>query len=303
MAELIFETAGLKDYERIYRYTSVFGEGSCQHSFVSMYSAEEKYGDAVCEADGFLYTLRQKLCDDCFRVYLAPMGDGNLREAFRRIMADAHKNRRKAKFVTLTKKYAAFLEREFAGQFVAEENRDLAEYVYRTENMAAFPGRKLKKRRDEVHHFWNLFGGRAFVSRITQADFSEILDFESIWVQENKETHDGEALEREERMIRRQFAHFDELALSGVVLRIDGIVKGFGYGTKLSDTCYDAIVEKGDRDIPHIYKVLRQESVKQCAMDCAYVNMEEDVGVPGLRALKYAYQPEFLICKYIVTER
>ena len=63
------------------------------------------------------------------------------------------------------------------------------------------------------------------------------------------------------------------------------------------------IVEKGNRSIQNISRVLRQEATRQCAMDCEYVNIEEDVGVPGLRALKYAYCPEYLLRKFVAVER
>lgn len=303
MNDLFFTPVNLGMFDQIYRYTSAFGEGSCQHSPCSMYSLAEKYGDAVCERDGMLYTLRSRLCDKDFRVYLAPLGEGNLKEAFLNILSDAKRYGKRAKFFTLTEKYADFLKEEFPSRFIIEEDRNLAEYVYRTESMSAFPGPKLKKRRLEVNKFWEIYGESASVTKIAPEDFPDLLEFERKWLKQNKETHDMDALEREGRMIEMQLAHFDALHLSGVVLRIDGAVAGFGYGTKLNDTYYDAIIEKGDRDVKHIYKVLRQESVKQCAMDCTYVNLEEDVGVPGLRALKYAYRPEFLLNKYIAMER
>lgn len=303
MSDLFFAPVDLEMFDQIYRYTSAFGEGSCQHSPCSMYSLAEKYGDAVCERDGILYTLRSRLCDKDFRVYLVPMGEGNLKEAFSNILLDARRYGKRAKFFTLTEKYAVFLKEEFPSRFTIEEDRDHAEYIYRTEVMSAFSGGKLKKRRSEVNTFWNLYGKRASVTKIVPEDFPDLLEFERKWLEQNKETHDMEALEREGRMIEMQMAHFDALHLSGIVLRIDGAVAGFGYGTKLSDTYYDAMIEKGDRNVQNVYKVLRQESVKQCAMDQTYVNMEEDVGIPGLRALKYAYKPEFLLHKYIGTER
>lgn len=303
MDDLVFTPVNLDAFDQIYRYTSVFGEGSCQHSACSMYSLAEKYGDAVCEKDGVLYTLRSRLCDDDFRVYLAPMGHGNMKEAFLNIISDAEAHGKKAKFFSLTEKYADVLKEELPDRFDIEEDRDLAEYIYRTEIMAAFSGGKLKKRRSEVNTFWNIYGNRASVTKIEPSDFPDILEFERKWLEENKETHDMEALGREARMIEVQLSHFEELHLSGIVLRIDGVVSGFGYGTKLSDSYYDAIIEKGDKNVHNVYKVLRQESVKQCAMDCTYVNMEEDVGVPGLRALKYAYKPEFLLHKYVAVER
>lgn len=281
---------------------SAFGEGSCQHSFVTLYSLSEKYGDCVCERDGFLYVLRSRLCGDGYRVYLAPMGAGDRRAAFEAIFEDAREYGAKAKFVTLTRSAKEFVEEVFPGRFDCREEWDLAEYVYRTEAMAAFPGGKLAKRRKEVHHFWRVYGERATIRPLTAADFPEILAFEDEWLLENRENPELPALQREARAIRLQLEHFDDLHLSGVVLRLDGRVRGYGYGTKLSDSFYDALIEKGDRELEYAYRVLRQESVKQCCMDCAFVNLEEDVGVEGLRALKNAYQPDHLIEKYIVTE-
>ena len=300
---LFFLPVTWQDYDLIYPYTSAYGEGSCQHSPVSMASLEEKYGDAVCVRDGFMFTLRSRLCDQRYRVYLAPLGSGDLKTAFSRVFEDAAVDGKKVRFVTLTEKYAVRLEAAFPGRFDIVENRDLAEYMYLSRKMGFFPGGALKKRRNEVNAFWARYGERASVTRINAAVHEDILRFEFRWLAENTETHDMVSLTREARMIEAQLMYFDVMRLSGIVLRIDGTVHGFGYGTRLSDAFYDAIVEKGDRSIPHIYKVLRQEAVKQCALDCVWVNAEEDLGIQGLRDLKYAYQPDFLLRKYIATER
>lgn len=303
MTELEFHPLTLPEYDTVYAYMSAHGEGSCQHSFVSMFSLFEKYGDCICEKDGFLYTLRSHYGDEQYRVYLAPMGDGDLKAAFQNILDDAHHYGRKVKFVTLTQSYADFVRENFGDLFEYTEDRDLAEYMYRTEKMSTFSGNQLMKRRTETHKFWNTYGERATVKLITHDDFDEILAFEQFWLEQNTTTHDMHSLSREARAIEYQLAHYDELHLSGIVLRIDGVVRGYGYGTKLSDEFYDALIEKGDRSVLNIYRVLRLESVKQCATECTYVNMEEDLGIEGLRALKYAYKPEYLLNKYIVTEK
>lgn len=298
-----FSPVALDDYGWIYPYTSAFGEGSCQHSPVSMYSLQEKYGDSVCEKDGFLYTLRSRLCNETYRVYLAPLGGGDLEKAFSLILSDAAAYGKKVKFLTLTEKTAAALDAFFPGRFTLTEDRDLAEYMYKADVMAAFSGGELRKRRTQVHAFWSKYGPRAAVSLLCPRDFEDVMAFEMKWLSENAETHDREALERDARMIEMQLEHFDALRLSGMALRVDGEIAGFCYGTKLSDQYFDAIVEKADRNIPHSYKVVRQESARLCAAGCDYINMEEDVGVPGLRALKLDYKPDYLLRKFIAAER
>ncbi|MBQ3797733.1 MAG: DUF2156 domain-containing protein [Butyrivibrio sp.] len=303
MDRIEFSQVKLEDLSHIYEYTAAFGEGSCQHSPVSMWSLSEKYGDEFCIKDDVLYILRSNLCDDEFRVYLAPLGEGDKKNQFEMILEDARAYEKKVKFISLTESYAKALDASFPGEFDIEEDINLNEYIYTTQRMSTFSGNKLKKRRSEVNTFWNIFGDRAKVKIIDDKDLDDVLQFERLWLVNNCGKKDDLALLREYRMIQKQLKEYDTLNLSGIVLRIDGVVQGFGYGRKLSDTYYDAIVEKGNHDIPHIYKVLRQESVKQCAMDCVYVNMEEDLGIEGLRAVKYAYKPEFLLHKYIASKK
>lgn len=302
MEQLDFHPIALGDYDIVWKYMSKHGEGSCQHSFVSLFSLYEKYGDAICEQDGFLYVLREHLCHDGFRVYLAPMGDGDQRAAFERILEDAHSYHAKAEFQTLTETACRFAEQQFPGRFQITESRDYAEYIYSTERIADFSGAKLKNKRNEIRRFYKDYGDRVSVSVIQKEDFPEIRAFGEKWMQQNWEDHDQAALEREAREIDLHLKHFDALHLSGIVVRIDQAVCGYGYGTALSDTHYDKLIEKGDREIPNIYRVLFQELAKQCVPSYAYVNVEEDVGVMGLRQSKLSYHPEILLRKYIVRE-
>lgn len=300
---LKFKPVSLEAQGVIRYYMEMYGENSCQHSFVSMYSLYEKYGDAVWEQDGFLYTLREHLCREHVRVYLAPMGAGDKRKAFQNILDDAHRHNAVAEFQTLTDTAKRFLETEFPGQFEFQNLRDYAEYLYTAKKLAMLSGNKLSGKRYDANVFRRVYGSRMNVGVIQENDFDEILSFEKKWLLQCQESHDTDALMREFRVIQKQLDHYRELNLSGIVLRIDGTVCGFGYGVPISASCYDALIEKGDRKIPNIYRILNQEAVRQCAMDYIYVNREEDVGVPGLRVSKLAYQPDILMNKYLAMEK
>ncbi len=301
--KLCFHKVSLGNLAEIYRYTSKFGEGSCQHSAVSMYSLDEKYGDEVCIEGDTLYVHRKNLDDTQFRVYLAPFGEGDLKDAYGRIMEDAHSFQKKVLFYTLTEKQASFLDAAYPGSFSMEKDRDLAEYIYTSVTMAEFPGKVHRRRRTEIRSFWRDYGSRASVSFLTQEDIPAVRDFAEKWLRDNAETHDEEALKREMRCIQRQLDNFQEMGLSGTVIRVDGQVKAFCYGVGLNEEYYDVLIEKGSREIPGIYRVLRQESTKRNVEGYAYINFEEDVGVEGLRKVKESYGPAFLIEKYKVKEK
>ena len=301
-SDLEFLEVSLNDIEKTYTFTSKYGENSCQHSPVSMYSLYEKYGDSTCIRDGFLFTLRSRLCDDRYRVYLAPLGEGDLKKAYATILADAADHGKKAKFFTLTKRHADFLEGNFPGVFEYYNDRDLAEYIFSFETMSTFPGKFHARRRTEIRSYWRDFGDRTGVFPITGDDLEEVVSFACKWLTDNAESHDEEALNREMICIRKQIENYDILKLTGTLIRVDGAVAAFCYGTALSDDCYDVLIEKGDRQYPGIYRVLRQESTKLNVPGMKYINFEEDVGVEGLRRLKESYGPEYMIEKYVVTQ-
>ena len=304
MSELLFHELTPKEYDLVYKYMSVYGEGSCQHSFVTMYALFEKYGDVICEKDGFLYTLRSHLCDEQYRVYLAPMGGGDLKQAFQNVIEDAHRYGKKVKFITLTQRYAEFVQKEFPDAFDVLEDRDLAEYVYQMDKIAAFSGKGLKRRRQQVSQFWRLYGARTSVTRMTPDDIADVLKYEDEWLEQNRETHDALSLEREARAAVKMLQYFEKFRVLGVVLRFDGQIRGFTFGVPASDTVFDALLEKGDINIPHVYKVLHMELAKECAAaGYIYENLEEDLGIPGLRYIKLQYQPDFLINKFVVSEK
>lgn len=299
---LLFRKAEIGDYDKIQNYFALYGENSCQHSFVNLYTLYEKYGAQYCEQDGFLYILRSHMCGDGIRTYLFPMGMGDGQKAVRAVMEDAHRNQAKVRFDTITETKCRWLLQEFPESFKAEEVRDYAEYIHLSDNLANLPGSQFAKKRYDVNLIRRLYGERMEEVFLTKDARGEVLEFEKEWIESSKETHDTAALHMEYREIETQLACFDELKISGVIVRIDKKIQGFVYGTPLSTDCYDVLIEKGNREISDIYRVLHQDIVRMCAMDYKYINREEDVGVLGLRKAKMSYKPDILLHKYIAEE-
>lgn len=301
--ELNFHPVGPEDLEMIYSYTSKYGENSCQHSPICFFTLRDKYEDMICEEDGVLYVYRKGISDENVRKYLAPFGVRNDKEAFERLICDARSHGKKTGFYTLTNKAAQALAVSFPDLFTITKERDLSEYIFSRETMEVFPGKVHARRRTEIRSFWKTYGERAKALLMNDSDFEEVLAFARKWIEENSERNDRETLEREFRFIKNQIENYHTLKLSGTVIRIDGELKGFCYGGALNDDCYDVLIEKADRSIPGIYRVVRSESTKLNVQNYKYINFEEDVGVEGLRKVKESYGPEYMIDKYIATEK
>jgi len=301
-------TMDMKDM--IDSYTFKYGENSCQHSFVSSFCLNGKYGDMFCESGNFLFTLRSKRCNDKERVYLFPHGDfedsDGIKNALQKIFDDAHEKNCRVKFETLTEHAKNIVEKLFPGKFLVESSRDYSEYVYKVEKLINLPGGELAKKRTNIHKFFRDYEGRYKIEKINPEYFTDIKKFQAKWL-EAKNSIDTDPLHRaqlnfENEEIKIIFDNFEILDLIGIVLFLDGKLCGYVVGSPLSKNCFDEIINKGDRNIPNISRVLVHEFVKICCDDYEYINREEDLGVEGLRQIKTDYRPDFMINKFIVTE-
>ncbi len=299
---MLFRKAEIGDYDKIQSYFELYGENSCQHSFVNMFTLYEKYGAQYCEKDGFLYVLRSHMCGDGVRTYLFPIGVGDEKKAVEAVMEDAHRNQARVRFETITEEKCRWLLQEFPDNFKSEEVRDYAEYIHLSDNLARLPGSKFAKKRYDVNLIRRLYGERMEEAFLTKDTREEALEFEKKWLKSLRDSYDAEALHMEYREIEKQLAYLDELKISGIIVRIDKKIQGFVYGTPISRDCYDVLIEKGNREIDDIYRVLHQDIVRMCAMDYKYINREEDLGVLGLRKAKLSYKPDILLHKYIAEE-
>lgn len=301
-----FERVTLRDRVRLEPYLRTWGGGSCQHSFTAMYCMADKYGEAFCMRDGYLFILRSGLCREGERVYLFPMGDqsdeAGMRRALDAVVEDAHEHGAKVRFETLTAETKNIVLRLMPGRFHAEANRDLAEYIYSYERLAELSGPDMRSRRHEVSAFFHRYQDRVRIERIEPRHMDELRAFQEFWVSSGQSHEDGVQLEVENSAIKKGLAHFDELGLSGIIVYVDGGCVGYAYGGALSPTHYDVIIEKGDRRVEDIYRVLNRELVRLCCTEYAFINREEDLGVAGLRKAKMSYKPDVLLEKYIVTE-
>ena len=292
-------------------YTFKYGEGSCQHSFVSSYCLRQKYGDMFCEHDNFLYTLRSNLCTEHERIYLFPHGDRNnpdaVKNALQNILDDAHANNSRVKFETLTESAKDLVCAMFPDVFEVQYCRDLAEYMYSIDDLVNMPGKHFMTKRKLLHKFFKDYDGRYETLKIAPEHIEQIRIFQGEWLGEkifrdNNPIHESH-LENENNCVQCALDDYFRLGLSGIVIFIDGTLCGYMYGAPLSAECFDMISGKGDSDIPNISYALKYETARLCCGGFKYANFEEDLGIEGLRNMKNLYMPEYLIEKYILVEK
>jgi hypothetical protein len=265
-----------------------------------------KYGDSVCEKDGWLFIHRAGISSKTERVYLFPMGEKSdevgLRGAIEAIFEDAHRHGATVRFETLTSQAKDAVVKLFPDRFSITPLRDYAEYIYTYDKLVNLPGHTLQNKRYDIRAFYRNFGSRTRVEKINEKNFDEIWAFQKMWLAHRLYCEENVQLEHENIAIQLGLSNFAQLELSGIVIYIDNIMCGYAYGAPLSENSYDVIIEKGDRRIADIYRVLNRDLVRLCCKEYQYINRDEDVGVEGLRCAKLSYQPDILLEKYLLRE-
>ena len=160
----------------------------------------------------------------------------------------------------------------------------------------------MASKRHDINTFFRDYGSRTRIERIRPEHITPIRAFQKAWLEAKIHGQEDVQLECENLAIQRGLDHFEALGLSGIVVLIDDALVGYAYGAPLSGDCYDVLIEKGDRRYPDIYRVLNRDLVRLCCGDYAWINREEDVGVPGLRKAKLSYKPDQLLEKFIARE-
>ena len=191
------------------------------------------------------------------------------------------------------------LENIRPGYFEGTPDRDNFDYVYLSEDMIHFKGRKFHQKKNHANYFrknYPQYEYRPMPAELALA----CIDFNIEWCKK-RDCKKGDDLDCEKDAVIEALTHFETLGFAGGVIYIDGEIKAFTFGEKINSDTAVVHVEKGDTDIRGIYPVINQDFCASNWSEVTYINREEDMGVEGLRKAKESYNPVKMIEKSIVT--
>ena len=110
-----------------------------------------------------------------------------------------------------------------------------------------------------------------------------------------------ELIDDETCAINMAFRSFEELKLSGGLLRVDGKPVAFTVGEEINPEVYLLHFEKALSGYEGLYAAINHEYAANHLENYRYINREEDLGIEGLRKAKLSYNPAILLEKYSAT--
>lgn len=169
------------------------------------------------------------------------------------------------------------------------------DYVYLTEKLIAFSGKKLQKKRNHLNAFYAEYGDRYCYESFNEKNVLECLAFMDEW---KKDVIEDDFFLFEKAGVKRLLEEFSTLKYKGGCIRIDGEVKAFAIGSALSPRMCQENVEKADDTIRGLYQAIMKEMLQHEFSEYQYCNREDDMGRENLRQAKRAYAPEMMIEKF-----
>lgn len=243
--------------------------------------------------------------DDKPHAFTFPIGGGDAKAAFDAIVCYFKKEGLPVKFYLVDKMMFEQIEKWYPGQYVLELDRDDADYLYDAESLATLKGKKLHAKRNHINRFIENYPNYQFEA-LADNNTEECLELARNWIEDKLragQIEDKAEYEDEYGAIKMALQNREKLNAKGGVLRVDGRVIAFTYGSAINDEVFDVHFEKAYADIQGAYTMINREFVRSFLMDYKYINREEDLGIEGLRKAKESYYPALLVEKGTLFEK
>ncbi len=177
-----------------------------------------------------------------------------------------------------------FVEELMPGRFHFMETRGDAEYVYHRAAQVDMPGRTYKNLRAKVHRARDRHNWR--ISTLEAASLQEVTQVIYTW-----RNHHGSKGDADVALLAiRQHL---ELDLQGIVLQDETGVQAVALGSVIAPGVFDLHVTK--TLLPGLDGYLKWELYQRLPSTVEWIDQEEDLDLPGLRANKLESQPDRLI--------
>ena len=260
------------------------------------------YKGKVKNRQGYGYPIFDSFSDDIEKALI--------KEILKLLLDDSKKNNRSLKFCLCSEEQCKNLD-EAIHEICPEESFSWvyfagdADYILNKKSWSHYVGKKFASKRNMVNTFIRN-NPNWYYEELTKDKFFEYQkEYMEILSDEWFDSHNVEVddMLKEERIsLKHMLDNFNELMLVGGILYADkDTPAAFMIGSRINQGVYDAHFEKGlVKYVSNGAFVLlnkcfaSSESLEQCE----YINVEEDMGIEGLKKMKLSYHPEMILKKY-----
>ncbi len=174
------------------------------------------------------------------------------------------------------------------------------DYIYLRDDLADLQGRKYDGKRNHIKKFLAIEGFS--FEKIDEKNIKEVLEFQYEWC-EMRRCDDDMSLLNEGAAAINLIEEYKMLEAFGILVRIDGRVRGYSLAVKQGDDTAIIILEKADHKYPGIYQAINNRMNIEMPEGIKYINREQDMNIEGIRKAKMSYHPVKILKKYVLRNK
>lgn len=199
---------------------------------------------------------------------------------------------------------------EMLENYVVEKK--LVDYVYEVNALIDLRGNSYHTKRTEINKFMKSYPDYVVEELDSIKHKDEIMHLFDKWVADRvkympKEESEVflEGIHQERSAIKQMLKHYEVLSLIGLVIYINGELKGFTVGERINRDTATVIIEKTDFEILGCAQFIFREFSKMLKehYGVEYINVGDDMGFENLRKVKMSYRPFKLVPKYTIYQK
>jgi uncharacterized protein len=185
--------------------------------------------------------------------------------------------------------------------------RDHFDYIYRTQALAELKGKKFDGKRNQIRKFIGNFP-KYELRPLDSSRFSSAMELFRKWGESRGGTGSAAGspsftVECQRHALEKAFQDYTRLGLAGAGIEVQGELQGFIIASVASHETAVVHFQYANAELSGIYQVLLRDACRLLFAGCAYVNLEEDLGIAGLRRTKLSYLPLRLEEKFEVRAK
>lgn len=269
---------------------------SCDFSVLGVFMWADYFGYEYCVEDGVLYMRERSKYPDAEYDYLLPLSlEHDLNGCVERL-----KEHTEGRLTMSLVPEPAMEQLRQSFELSAEEVRNIADYMYKAEDLAFLAGKKYSKKRNLIHQFEGLYPEHR-LEPVTAENAAVIAECcHRDW----SESHLSELAQYESEHTREVLEDFAAYGCTGYALYAGDEIAAFCIGEVLGDTLI-VHIEKARREFKGAFQMINKlfAETELEKSRIKYINREDDVGDDGLRQAKMSYYPDSLLNKYRLTIR
>ena len=269
-------------------------------TFTNIYAWRQIYKFSAATMDGFIILRSDQTNQPRF---FNPIGRGDVKSAIMKILDEAG-----GSFIRLPEETKAFFEPETIGRgslgipcqgFEIMPDPDNSDYLYKTSDLIKLDGKKYDGKRNLIKKFKSEH--KYEYAALNSSNVNKALDFEDAWCS-IKDCDSVECLYHEREALREIVANFANFNLSGGAIIVEGMIRAVAISERLNNNTMVMHILKADPNVAGLYQVMMNDFLAREGKGFEFVNLEQDLGVEGLRKSKLSYHPVEMIRKYTLTK-